>query len=170
MLTMYLAGAIRDNHPEDIEWREDIIRRLGWLIDANQLRIISPLGGKSFNKETGKWTMSGVPSHIQHIVSQDFWSVDKCDIIVFNFLALKDKYPNIGTLTEWGRSTSSAKLRYIIWPEGVNGHKNLDMYAGVHPFITHNMTEMFTSVEACGDFLERHIPVLAGVEPEFQGE
>ena len=153
MLTIYLAGAIRDNHQEDIDWRDQMIQALVPYVNVNILQIISPLGGKRFDKKTGAWTLSGVPSHDYHIVSQDFWSVDKCDIIVANFLPLADGYPSIGTLTEWGRSTATSKLRYVIWPTGMQGHQNGKMYPGPHPFITQNMTEMFPSVADCIKFL-----------------
>lgn len=166
-LCMYLAGAIRDNHPEDIEWREYISSKLYPFIGHDMLRILSPLGGKSFDEKTGKWTISGVPSHAYHIVSQDFWSVDRADIIVFNMLPMAEGYQSIGTLTEWGRSTATQKLRYVILPQGFKGHKNLDMYQGPHPFIERNATEIFQTVNECVEFLVRHMPVLAGVDPRF---
>lgn len=167
MLTMYLAGSIRDNRPEDIAWREQVIDKLYWLVEADQLRIISPLGGKQHDFESGVWTVSGAPSTQQHIITQDFWSVDRSDIIIFNFLALSEKYPSIGTLVEFGRSTSSAKLRYVIARPGYKGHENAAMYAGIHPFIAHNATQVFDSVDACIAHVNAHVPVLSGVNPWY---
>lgn len=163
-LYMYLAGAIRDGHPEDIQWREDFINGL----QDHPVQILNPLGGKSFDKSTGLWSVSGIPSSAEFIVDHDFWAVDISDIIVFNFLALGDRYPNIGTLTEWGRSTKRAILRYSILPERYSGHENNKMF-GLHPFIARRSAAIFHSTDACLDFLRQHISVLTGLDSRFRG-
>jgi len=168
-MLMYLAGAIRDGHKEDIEWRESVAQRLFPFVEGGLLRILSPLGGKVYSEKERAWTISGIQSNAHLIVSQDFWSVDRMDIGIFNFLSLADQYPTIGTLSEWGRSTAKSCLRFAIWPQGVTGHCN-EMYAQVHPFITNNATQVFYSVSDCLNFLIRHIPVLAGVAPGYDPE
>ena len=45
-LKIYLAGAIRDDHPEDIEWRETFIKAL-----KDTVILLSPLAGKMFDAE-----------------------------------------------------------------------------------------------------------------------
>lgn len=165
-LKMYLAGSIRDKVKEDIEWRERLIDALTPYILHGMLCILNPLGGKHYDPVNKQWTMSGVESSAQHIWSQDSWCVDRTDLLVCNFLALGDKYPNIGTLVEFGRSTSKAMLRYVIIPKGYKGHENPEMY-NLHPFIVHNAAHVFYSVDECIEFLIEHIPVLAGVAPRF---
>lgn len=163
-LTMYLAGAIRDGHPEDFQWREDFI----FALRDHPVQILNPLGGKTHHKDTGLWTVSGIPSSAHFIVDHDFWAVDVSDIIVFNFLALADKYPNIGTLTEWGRSTARPILRYSIWPARFTGHENERMF-GRHPFVDEMSAAVFPDSDSCLDFLRQHILVLAGDNPSFRG-
>lgn len=167
MLTMYLAGAIRDGRSDDVNWREQMSNALFPLMQNNILRIISPLGGKVYSEKDRMWTISGIQSSAHLIVSQDFWSVDRCDIGVFNMLSIAEKYPTIGTLMEYGRSTARSMLRYVIWPKGETGHTHSDRMYQVHPFIVNNATHVFESVEDCIVFLMQHIPVLAGVAPWF---
>jgi len=158
---IYLAGAIRDNKPQDIEWREYVIRRLGLIA-----HLINPLGGKEF--KDGKWYVSGVPSTARFIVKHDFYAIDNVDMVIFNFDALQDKYPNIGTLVEFGRATGTGALIYTIVGSDFTGHENGTMY-GLHPFLAENSAEVFETVEACTDFLARHIRVLSGELPSYAG-
>src|SRR5262245_60840906 len=108
VLSMYLAGAIRDDVPADYEWRERVIQAL----KRHPVRIMSPLGGKT-RDEHGNWTVSGVPSDADFITNHDQFYVQEADIVLFNFDALKDGYPNIGTLVEYGWATSPGKKRLI---------------------------------------------------------
>lgn len=162
--TIYLAGAIRDGHPEDIEWRENIIEGLRGLAT-----FINPLGGKKHDKKKGGWTVSGIPSTGKLIVKQDFWSVDRSDILIFNFTGLATSdYKSIGTLVEFGRSTKSSALKYVIIPDKFTGHENGKMY-GLHPFIAENASAMFETPEECLKFLRAHLPVLSGLQPHYKG-
>ena len=160
---IYLAGSIRDGYPRDEEWREEFILAL-----RDYACILNPLGGKSFDEATGKWYVSGIETSANFIVDHDFWAVDISDIIVFNFLALADRYPNIGTLTEWGRSTGRSVIRYSILPERYSGHENSRMF-GLHPFIAKCSAAIFHSTDDCLDFLRQHVMVLSGADPSFKG-
>lgn len=162
--TIYLAGSIRDGHPEDIEWREKFIDGLRGLAT-----FFNPLGGKKHDKEKGGWTVSGIPSSGSLIVKQDFWCVDRADIVVFNFTSLATSdYKSIGTLVEYGRSTKSGSLCYVIVPDKFTGHENGKMY-GLHPFIKENATALFETPEECLTFLTAHLPVLSGLQPHYRG-
>lgn len=153
--TIYLAGAIRDEHVEDITWRELFVHRL-----SAQATIWSPLAGKHRDPTTGVWTLDGRPSTAKMIVSKDFWMVDRADIIVFNFLSVREGYPSIGTTMEFGRSTARSVLRYCIFPVE---------FTGLHPFYAENATDIFDTPEACCDFLEGHLPRITGSDAHYEG-
>lgn len=161
-LTIYLAGSIRDKQGDDISWREQVIN----AIDDKAV-IISPLGGKTYHNDTGLWTASGIVPDAKFLVSHDFWAVDHCDAGIFNFSALTEKYPNIGTLIEFGRSTARSMLRYVILDPSYKGHENEKLYH-LHPFIEINATLVFPNVMECCDFLESHLQVLSGKEPRYR--
>ena len=160
---MYLAGAIRDNHPEDVSWREDVIHALG-----DSVSVLNPLAGKTFNKSTGVWTMNGLTSSARTIVKQDFWCVDRADIVIANLLALAEGYPSIGTMCEFGRATGKKALIYAIVPEKYTGHENGAMYK-LHPFIEENSTAIFHTVDDLISFLSGHITMLNMSHPGFAG-
>ena len=162
-LKIYLAGAIRDFNMGDIDWREKVIDKLSGEAD-----FLNPLAGKTFNSESRKWLLNGIPSTAKTIVQQDFWCVDHADIVIFNFSGLVEKYPNIGTLCEFGRSTARPLLRYIILEQGYTGHENSKMY-GLHPFIAENAAAIFETVDSCIAFLEKQLPMLSGKAPWFKG-
>lgn len=166
MLKMYLCGAIRDNELVDLEWREQLINTLTPYMDEGILSILNPCGGKS--RVNGRWFIQQLPSDGRHLVSQDYWCVDRSDIIVANLTALERGYPCIGSLMELGRSTASEKLRYLVLPRGYKGHMNGDMF-NLHPFLSRSATAVFHDVNDCIKFLADHVPVLAGVEPSFIG-
>lgn len=163
MLKLYLAGAIRDNHPEDETWRNELINTLKEYEVLDYVCVLNPLGGKDKNAK-GEWTSSGYPCLSRYVVQQDFWCVERADILIFNFLALKDHYPNLGTLIEFGHSTAKRQLRFVIWPSAYLGHENEKMF-DVHPFILENSTAIFSSVKECTEYLINHLKVLTGVEP-----
>jgi hypothetical protein len=167
MLKIYLAGAIRNDHPEDIEWRERMITMLN---HSNHYSFINPLGGKTYDAKTGLWTMAGgfYPT-AKGIKEHDFYGVDHANIIVFNFLSLAEGYPSIGTLTEFGRSTARPCLRYSIVQDGYCGHSNAGMYK-VHPFLAENSAYIFPSVDECIKFMQHELPVLDGSKPHFFGD
>ena len=163
-LTLYLSGAIRDNHPEDIGWREEVIAAL----HGYPVCILNPLGGKVHHPD-GSWTVSGIPSKASVIVAHDFWAVDHSDIIVTNFRALSQKYPNIGTLIEFGRGTARGCLMYSIIDPDYTGHENTKMFQ-LHPFIELNSAAIFNTVAECVTFLRSHLQVLSGFDPHFKGD
>lgn len=160
---VYLAGAIRDNHPEDISWREYVISAI-----QHKSVILNPLAGKSFNAADKQWTVSGVPSSASLIVKHDFWSVDRADVVIFNFTALAEQYPNIGTLVEFGRATANGALLYAVIDQDYKGHENTDMY-DLHPFLAENCAVVFNSITDLVAFLSQHIEVLSGATPRFAG-
>lgn len=169
MLTMYLAGSIRNNKPEDYIWRNKMIEELGEWRDRGVLRILNPMA-QQHQEDDGKWYLSGHEATPPHIVHQGLWEVNEANILVFNFLSLADGYISAGTFTEWGASTvSRGKLRYAIWPRHIKGHENEGMYK-LHPFIEQNAAHVFDSVEECIDFMKSHIGVLSGMTPYYFNE
>lgn len=166
MITVYLAGAIRDDHPEDIEWREEAIRAL----ETNNVLILNPLGGKTYNPTTKEWLCHGDRATASMIVKHDFWCIDNANAAIFNFLCLADGYPTIGSLVEFGRATARGLLAYSIVPTGFTGHENGSMFAGLHPFIEQNSAKIFASVTDCLEFSALHFSVMAGYDPHFAGK
>lgn len=160
---VYLVGAIRDDHPEDIDWRQQVISAL-----AGKAVFLNPLGGKVFHRGTKRWEMSGLDSTAAQIVRHDFWCVDHADIILANLRCLADNYPTIGSFMEIGRATARGALIYLILPPNYTGHQNSAMYR-LHPFLEQTSAAQFTSVEAAITFLSRHLDVLSGARPEFDG-
>lgn len=161
--TIYLAGAIRDEKPEDYLWREKVIDSL-----KGKAYFLNPLGGKTLDKQTGKWSMNGIEPGPKVIVKHDFWCVDKSDVVLFNFSALMEKYPNIGTLVEFGRATSTGALLYSVIDPDYTGHSNLGMFR-MHPFIEQNSAATFESVDQMIEFLQGHLDVLSGKNPHYMG-
>lgn len=161
--TIYCAGAIRDGHPEDIAWREEMIDSLHTLAT-----ILNPLGGKTHHPVTKEWRMSGIPSTTRAIVAHDLWMVDRADIVVANLKSLSEGYPSIGTLMELGRATKTGALIYLISEPGYAGHQNPGMFK-LHPFLDALPAATFPSVDECVAFLESHLLVLSGQCPEFGG-
>jgi len=163
MITLYLAGSIRDGHDEDISWREDMITAVQHL----PVRVLSPLGGRYFDPTTKLWTLrTGQVDDAKMIVKQDFWYIDQSDVVVFNFLALAQGYPNIGTLVELGRATGTEALIYTIVATTYQGHENPVMYR-LHPFLEQTGAVVMHSVEQCREFLTAHLEVLTGVTPRY---
>jgi nucleoside 2-deoxyribosyltransferase len=159
-LSMYLAGSIRDGVLADIEWREHVINALKSL----PVRIFNPLGGKT-RDESGKWTVSGVPSGARFITKHDKWYVENSDIVLFNFRALSEGYPNIGTLVEFGMAVALDKLIYVIVDPQYTGH-NATMYK-LHPFIGEFAAQVFDTTTDAVEFLKRHVKVITGRSPSF---
>jgi len=160
VLTMYLAGAIRDGVDEDIIWREHVIEALR----RHPVRILNPLGGKT-RDDKGNWTVSGVPSGARFITKHDIWYVKHSDIVLFNLRALSQGYPNIGTLVEFGAAVASGALIYVIVDPDYTGH-NANMYK-LHPFIAEFAAQTFDTTEQAVEFLKRHVNVISGRAPSF---
>lgn len=162
-LTVYLAGAIRDGHPEDIAWRQQAVETLSPVAI-----VLNPLGGKQFDEETRQWSFAGVPSTARLIVKQDFWCVDRADVVLANLTSMAEGYPSIGTITEIGRSTARGSLIYTIIDPSFTGHENSKMY-GLHPFIEQVAAAHFSSVTEALTFLKRCLRSLSGADPHFDG-
>lgn len=168
---IYLAGAIRDDKPQDILWRERVISEL-----EGQANWLNPLGGKTYDEKSKVWTMSGVTPQASVIVPHDFWMVEHSDIIIFNLSALAEGYPNIGTLVEFGHATAlqPRPLIYsVIDPDHVtNPNATLaapqKMFGGLHPFLAENSAIVFKSLDELIDFLRSHLDVLSGAKPRFR--
>lgn len=160
VLSMYLAGAIRDDKTEDIDWREKVIDGLKSL----PVRILNPLAGKQY--EGGQWTVSGVPSSAKFITKHDKFMVRDSDMVLFNFRALSQGYPNIGTLVEFGMAVAYDKLIYVIIDPDYIGHGNQRMYK-LHPFIAEFAAVEFNNTEEAITFLNRHIKAISGRAPSF---
>jgi len=165
--TMYLAGAIRDNNAADIAWREFVIKEVG-----DVATIWSPVAGKTFCPETKMWDMGGVVPLAPVIVDHDFWHVDNANINLFNFTALSEGYPNIGTLIEFGRATKSKGagrcVIYTVIDPAYAGHGNVGLFK-LHPFIQYNSSIIFPTIEALTTFLKRYLPAFTGQDPRFGG-
>lgn len=169
---IYLAGAIRDDHPEDIEWRERMIERL-----KHSATILSPLGGKTRTERPPyrpgecsseprvKWTQFGRAIPPKKIVLQDWWCVDNSNIVVANVTSLAEGYPSIGTMMELGRATARGSLIYLIMERPVVGHANA-MY-GVHPFLEVNAADVFTSLDEALDGMACLCDAYSGRRPSY---
>ena len=163
-LKIYLAGAIRDGHPEDVEWRERVIDVLN-----GKATILNPLAAKTYNTTTKTWNLCGIAPVASVIVPHDFYHVDHSDIVVFNFRALSEGYPNIGTLVEFGRATGVGCLVYTIVDPAYIGHVSTNTYLTLHPFLERNSAIVFPTVDDCVSFLEQYIDALTGENPHFGG-
>lgn len=161
--TIYLAGAIRDHHPEDVKWRERTIDVL-----QGHATILNPLSRKTFNPHDEMWEMSRIPATAAHIVKQDLWCIDRADIVVANLLSLSEGYPSIGTMMELGRATATNSLIYAVVSPGYNGSKNPGVFK-VHPFLEQLIAQAFPSVEDMLEFLGEHINMLNGETPRWGG-
>ena len=169
MVTIYLAGAIRDTHAEDIQWREFLISRIEHKHALN-VSILNPVGNKTYNPSTREWKMSGIHAGAKEIFAQDLWCVRRADIIIANFNSFKDGYPSIGTVMEVGAAAGiGGKLVYSILDKdssfGVENTGNFKL----HPFLEQSSSAIFPSVDALVDFLVPHLGMLVGTEPRFGG-
>lgn len=164
MITIYLAGSIRDGNEEDIGWRELFCEAFA---DAPHVRILNPLAGKSFNAKEKTWIMSGIAPTGKAIVHLDFWAIDNADIVVFNMLSLAEGYPSLGSLIEYGRATARRALIFTVVPKQYKGHSH-SIYK-LHPFVAETSAHVFHNVSDCLSFLLRHVPVLAGENPWYKG-
>jgi len=167
--TIYLAGAIRDNRPEDAAWRELFIQTLNGLAV-----FLNPLAGKKFNSVTNTWSLYGHKHGTKqaggrYIVKKDFWSVDRADILVINMLSLAERYPFIGSLIEYGRATKTGALVFCIVPEKYTGHGHTAETFGLHPFIEENSAIVFHDVESCVSFLKGELLASSGIDPHYGG-
>lgn len=147
----YLAGAIRDKNEYDFKWRRKAHEQLDDIAT-----IYDPLAGKRYDEENLLWYIHEEVSTAHFITQSDFWCIDRADFIIFNFLALLDKYEMIGTLTEWGRSTTRSVLRYVIWPKGISGTQHA-MFPTIHPFLDEFATKIFHDVKPCLNFVRAHL-------------
>lgn len=166
-MEIYLAGAIRDGVVEDVDWRERIIRE----VRVPGVRYLNPMGGKTFYSKSKVWRYSGgVVAGAPIIVKHDFWCVNRADAVIFNFRALSQKYPNIGTLVEFGAAANRYPhcLVYSIIDPDYTGHENPALYK-LHPFLSENSAVVFPTIDECIAFLKGHLPVLVGAAPSFGG-
>jgi len=163
---IYLAGAIRDTHEEDVKWRAQVIEAL-----TGKAIFLNPLGGKVFNETTKKWTMSGIPAEARSIYKHDLWCVKRADIVLADVTALSSQYPNIGTLMELGGAGILApdKMVYLILDPSYSGHGNQGMFK-LHPFLQEVAAATFANTEEAIDFLSRHLESLSGKNPHFDGK
>ena len=164
---IYLAGAIRDDHPEDISWREHVIEMV-------QYRAIwlNPLASKTFDPETKNWTMSGIQPKASVIVPHDFWMVEHSDVIVFNLTSMQEGYPSIGSLVEFGHATGlhPRPLIYTVLDTSNFDSQVQKVFGKLHPFLEINSAVVFDSVDKLIDFLVRHLPALSGDNPHFNAK
>ena len=173
MITIYLAGAIRDDHyEEDVRWREVLIKR----IERNygmDVRILNPLGNKTFNPATHEWKVGGIRTQSRGIVSQDLWSVAHSDIVIANFTSLSQGYPSIGTLMEVGAAAANPRqtiIYSIMEPKTQDqiGNANKGVFK-MHPFLEQVSAEIFPGVEELWAFLSTHLGMLTGTRPGIGG-
>jgi nucleoside 2-deoxyribosyltransferase len=102
------------------------------------------------------------------IVKHDFWCVDHADIIIANFTSLSEGYPSIGSLVELGRATARGALIYILIDSTYSGHETPNLYK-LHPFLEQTAAVVFHSLDDLIAFLDRHLDVLSGADPRFDG-
>lgn len=168
MITMYLAGPIRANVKYDWMWRQMVIANTREWQESQDLRILNPMAGNFHDTEQNVVYTSGVPITDGHINQQDLWCLQHSDIVLFNFSGLADGYPCIGSLVEWGRAIDQAILRYVIWPKEFTSSESMGV-GKIHPFIEQNATEIFPETKHAITFLQRHLPVLLGTHPDYEG-
>ena len=162
--TIYLGGAIRDNHPDDILWREEVISALGAYAV-----FINPLAGQTYHADKGGWTTyDGTFATSNYLVKKDFHNVDKSDILIVNFNCLMDGYPTIGSLIEFGRATKSSSLLFSILDSTYKGHGHKGMY-DLHPFIKENSAMVFQDVASCVSFMRGELRATSGLDPHYAG-
>jgi len=164
-VTVYLAGAMRDNRiEEDSQWREDIIEACQGLAI-----FLNPMAGKSFNRKTKEWDFCGMEPTADVIVRHDFWAVQRADIVLFNFKALSQDYPMIGSLIEFGHGTASphTKLLWSIIDADYAGHDNTGF--NLHPFLEKNSALIFHSFDEALTKVPRLLAVMSGKNPHFAG-
>ena len=162
--TIYLGGAIRDNRPEDILWREEVIREL-----AEYAIFINPLAGQKYHPDKGGWTTyDGSFATSKYLVNKDFHNVDKTDILVVNFQCLTEGYPTIGSLIEFGRATRNDTMIFSIIDPSYRGHGHKGRY-DLHPFIEENSAMVFKDVDSCVSFLRGELKATSGLDPHYAG-
>ncbi len=146
---IYLAGAIRDDAPADIEWRQYVRRSLGAFKTSNGpiitgYDILDPLDGKTYNHEHG-WLMHGsVKATGDIFVHRDLAMIHHADVILANLSALQDGYPCIGTLMELGIAMERRILTVVVGAYGVIHH----------PFIASMAYRRVATVDAAIDWLK----------------
>lgn len=171
MIKIYLAGAIRDaSIKDDVEWREKVIDMVEQNY-AQEVRILNPLGNKTFNPANREWRVGGIVTNSKGIVAQDLWSVRNADIVVANFSSMVSGYPSIGTVMEVGAAAVHGnKLIYSIIDPSFSGHGNPGAFKGLHPFLEQLSTEVFSSAAEATEFLRIHLGMLTGQSPRFGGK
>ena len=162
-MTVYLAGSIRDGNVQDIEWREHAIQQL-----SPYAIVLNPLAGKSYDAAAEQWTIFGEDSDAKYIVKADFWCVDRADIILFDFRSLAEGYPSIGTLTEFGRSTTHSCLRFAILAPAYKGHNNRQ-FPGLHPFLEQNVAKSFLDPSHAVAFVQTYCMATAANDSNYWG-
>lgn len=168
-MNIYLAGSIRDDNQMDIDWRHYVIDNV--YVEGLNITWLNPLGGKTYTPLTRKWDMGGIAPVAGVIVPHDFWAVEHSDVILFNFQSLKEGYPTIGTLVEFGHATGlhPRPLLYSLIGSGYKGHDQPGVGNSLHPFLAYNSAAVFDNMDAMVMFLNSHLPVLTGVAPKFGG-
>lgn len=159
-LKVYLAGAIRSDHPEDFEWRQKAIEILSPVAI-----ILNPLAGKWTTDDDFKWRMSGLPTYSKTIVRSDMFFVQSCDAMIANVKSLDDNYPSIGTMFEIGYGRALGKLIYGI-VGGDQKHCTGGKYQ-VHPFIDDSCAAIFDNVDNCLQFARLQLEVHSGQNPHY---
>lgn len=163
---VYLAGSIRDDVADDIIWREMAVEAF-----RPYAVVLNPLAGKLYEPSTHKWTRHGVEftgePFARSIVKQDFWCVDKADILVCNFMSLAENYPTIGTLVEFGRATARGCLIYTIVSDAYTGHSKPATHTALHPFLGQNSAVIFHDVRECITFVTNELKVFSGAAPDY---
>ncbi len=138
---IYLAGAIRDDHPADTEWRQYVRRSIG---GAFGFHILDPLDGKTYDEAHG-WLMHGsVKATGDIFVHRDLAMIHRADVVLANLSALADGYPCIGTLMELGIAMERRLLTVVV-----------GSYATCnHPFIASMAYRRVATVDAAIDWLK----------------
>lgn len=139
-MTIYLAGAIRDKTPYDLEWRDYATRQLV----AGGAAVLNPLSGQYETTQDG-WFFNGVPAASRTMVARDLYQLRKADCVLANLLPMADGYRSIGTLLELGVALERRQLVVLVGPPEVTGH----------PFLTELAYATFTDLDTALQFLTR---------------
>lgn len=148
MISIYLAGAIRDGFDCDFEWRVKAEERL-----KDVATIISPLHGKTYNGpkeaaghmfDASAWTHNGFPVTNRSIFDMDKYRIQMVDVLFANMEAFDTGYPMIGTLKECMAAHIWGKLVFAVTTNPVLLH---------HPFVQGDVTRFFSSADECTEYL-----------------
>jgi nucleoside 2-deoxyribosyltransferase len=123
---IYLCGPITGCSYEEVQ---NYYTQAQLDLGGHSMEVISPLRGKDYLRNEVKLGKSYEDYHLstmRGIVARDYFDVDRCDIVLANFLGAKSI--SIGSVSEIARAHAKGKLIVLAMEKEGNLHD--------HPFIT----------------------------------